>query len=151
MENKQLDNLITCPKCKVVESCYVVAINEFHNSYTCLNCGFKTNDLMVEGEFDTDEYEEVMPELYKEIKYKDEQNRFWYPFVINIENKGTVFANGVSADAWYWSAIKSIPLTDEEKVSPKFKGKLFKSDSKTLKDFGMDYFKACEYINFFTE
>jgi len=69
--------------------------------------------------------------------------------VINIEGKGTVFANGTSKEDWQWSAIKSVLLTEEEKENPKFKGKLFKSDSKTLQNFGNDYFAACDYISFF--
>ena len=143
------DNLITCPKCGVAESCYVLPINEFHKSYVCFNCGFQTNDLMREGEFNFEEYENEMPELYKEIKYTDSEGRVWYPHVINIEGKGTVFANGSSKEDWQWSAIKSVLLTEEEKESPKFKGKLFKSDSKTLQNFGNDYFAACDYISFF--
>ena len=143
------DNLITCPKCGVKESCYITPINEFHNSYVCFNCGFQTNDFMREGEFNFEEYEEELPELYKDIKYKDSEDRVWYPHIINIEGKGTVFANGSSKEDWQWSAIKSIELTEEEKESPKFKGKKYKSDSKTLKDFGTDYFEACDYIGFF--
>jgi len=144
-----IDNLITCPKCKVQESCYVTPINEFHNFYVCLNCGFQTSDLMVEGEFNFEEYEVELPELYKKIKYADNKGRVWYPHIINLDGKGTVFANGSSKDDWYWSAIKSIPLTEEEKENPRFKGKLFKSDSKTLQNFDKDYFEACDYIGFF--
>jgi hypothetical protein len=144
-----IDNLITCDKCKAEASCYVTSINEFHNSYTCLNCGFHTNDLMIEAEFNFEEYEAELPELYKDIKYKDEKNRIWYPYTINIEGKGTVFANGTSKDDWEWSGIKSVALTDEEKESGRFKDKKYKSDSKTLKNFGQDYFEAAEYIGFF--
>lgn len=143
------DNLITCPKCKAPESCYTQDINEFHKAYVCLSCGFQTNDLMVEGEFNFEEYEETMPELYKDIKQTDEQGRVWYPNIINIEGKGTVFANGPSKDKWEWSGILSVSLTEEEKESPKFKGKTHKSDSKTLKNFGKDYFEACDYIGLF--
>ena len=143
------DNLITCPKCGVQESCYVIPINEFHNSYVCFNCGFQTSDLMRQGEFDFDEYEKELPELYKDIKYVDEEGRVWYPHIINVEGKGTVFANGSSKDDWQWSAIKSVPLTEEEKQEAKFKGKTYKSDSKTLENFGKDYFEACNYIGFF--
>ncbi len=143
------DNLITCPKCKAPESCYTQDINGFHKAYVCLSCGFQTNDLMVEGEFNFEEYEETMPELYKDIKQTDEQGRVWYPNIINIEGKGTVFANGPSKDKWEWSGILSVPLTEEEKESPKFKGKTHKSDSKTLKNFGKDYFEACDYIGLF--
>jgi len=144
-----IDNLTTCDKCKAEDSCYTTSINEFHNSYTCLNCGFHTNDLMVEEEFNFEEYEAEFPELYKDIKYVDEKNRVWYPYIINIEGKGTVFANGASKEEWEWCGIKSVPLTDEEKESGKFKDKQYKSDSKTLKSFGQDYFEAADYIGFF--
>ena len=143
------NNLSICPKCGVQDSCYTVPLNEFHNSYVCFNCGFQTNDLMREGEFNFEEYETEMPELYKDIKYTDETGRVWYPHIINLEGKGTVFANGASKDDWQWSAIKSVLLTEEEKELPRFKGKTHKSDSKTLQSFGKDYFEACDYIGFF--
>lgn len=144
-----IDQLITCNKCKAETSCYTTPINETHNSYTCLNCGFHTNDLMVEGEFNFELYEAEFPELYKDIKCVDEKNRVWYPYIINIEGKGTAFVNGTSKEDWEWCGIKSIPLTEEEKESGRFKDKEYKSDSKTLKSFGKDYFDAADYIGFF--
>ena len=144
------DNLTACPKCKAEESCYTTPINEFHNSYSCLNCGFTTNDLMRQEEFDFEQYEDTIPELYKDIKYTDEEGRIWYPSVINIEEKGTVFANGTCEEDWQWSAIKSIELTEEEKQMNKFKGKTHKSDSSSLQNFGREgFFEACDYISFF--
>lgn len=143
------DNLITCPKCKAPESCYTQPVNEFHKSYLCLSCGFQTNDLMREGEFNFEEYEQELPELYKDIKTVDEEGRVWYPNIINIESVGTVFANGASKDEWEWSGILNVELTKEEKESPRFKGKKYKSDSKSLKNFGKDYFAACDYIGLF--
>ena len=143
------DNLITCPKCKAPESCYTQPVNEFHKAYVCLSCGFQTNDLMREGEFNFEEYEEQLPELYKDIKTVDEEGRVWYPNIINIESVGTVFANGSSKDVWEWSGILNVELTEEEKASPRFKGKKYKSDSKSLKNFGKDYFSACDYIGLF--
>ena len=143
------DNLITCPKCKAPESCYTQPVNEFHKSYLCLSCGFQTNDLMREGEFNFEEYEQELPELYKDIKTVDEEGRVWYPNIINIESVGTVFANGASKDEWEWSGILNVELTKEEKESPRFKGKKYKSDSKSLKSFGKDYFAACDYIGLF--
>ena len=124
------DNLITCPKCKEALACYKTPINEFHSAYSCLGCGFNTSDLIREGEFDFESYEEELPELYKDIKYKDEEGRVWYPNVVNIDGVGTVFANGPSKDDWQWSGIKS--------------------DSKTLESFGQGgYFEACDYIGLF--
>lgn len=143
------DNLITCPKCKAPESCYTQPVNEFHKSYLCLSCGFQTNDLMREGEFNFEEYEQELPELYKDIKTVDEEGRVWYPNIINIESVGTVFANGASKDEWEWSGILNVELTEEEKESPRFKGKKYKSDSKSLKSFGKDYFAACDYVGLF--
>lgn len=143
------DNLITCPRCKAPESCYTQPVNEFHKSYLCLSCGFQTNDLMREGEFNFEEYEQELPELYKDIKTIDEEGRVWYPNIINIESVGTVFANGGSKDEWEWSGILNVELTEEEKESPRFKGKKYKSDSKSLKNFGKDYFAACDYIGLF--
>lgn len=143
------DNLITCPKCKAPESCYTQPVNEFHKSYLCLSCGFQTNDLMREGEFNFEEYEQELPELYKDIKTVDEEGRVWYPNIINIESVGTVFANGSSKDEWEWSGILNVELTEEEKESPRFKGKKYKSDSKSLKSFSKDYFAACDYIGLF--
>ncbi len=142
------DNLSVCPKCKC-DGCYVVPINETKNSYYCWGCGFQTNDLMVEGIFDFEAYEEVIPELYKDIKYKDEEDRVWYPIAVNLEAKGTVFLNGKSADDVQWAAIKAIALTEEEQKQPKYKGASYKSDAKSLKSFGNDFIEACDYIGLF--
>lgn len=141
------DRLTDCPHCGQVSAVYTTPINEFHNYYLCLGCGFTTNDLMVEGEFDFETYEEELPELYKDAKKVDEKNRVWYPNVVNIPDKGTVFLNGPSAEEAQWSAIKSKKLTAAEKKKPAFKDKTHKSDSSTLKDFGGDYLSALEYIN----
>lgn len=144
-----IDTLINCPKCSEPNACYKLPINEVKNSYHCLGCGFQTSDLLKEGDYDVETYEAEMPELFKDIKYTDKEGRVWYPNVINIEHKGTVFPNGSSKEDWQWSAIKSVSLTEEEKESPRFKGKQFKSDSKSLQNFGLDYFAAADYIDFF--
>lgn len=143
------DRIIDCPNCKEKACCYQTPMNEFHNSYACFGCGFTTNDLMIENEFDFEEFESKLPELYKDLKIVDSENRVWYPQAINILEKGTVFANGKSKYSWQWSAIKTIELTEEEKQNPKFKGQFYKSDSKTLQNFRMDFIEACDYIGFF--
>jgi len=140
------DKLTDCPICNQIGSVYTTAINEFHNSYLCLGCGFSTNDLMIEKEFDFEEYEKEMPQLYIDTKKTDDLKRVWYPNVVNIQDKGTVFLNGSSVEESQWSAIKSVKLTKEEKKNPKFKDKTHKSDSSTLTNFGEDYLSALEYI-----
>lgn len=142
--------LIECPKCKC-DGCYATNINETKLSYFCWGCGYYTNDLMKEGEYDAAAFEETLPVLYVDSKYIDTEKRVWYPTSINIENKGTVFLNGKSIEEVQWSAIKVISLTEEERKQPKYKGLTYKSDPKSLKHFGNDFIEACSYINLFEE
>lgn len=145
-----MDQMTICPKCGC-DGCYVTPINEVNNNYFCWGCGYQTNDLMKEGEFDFEAYEETLPELYKDIKHKDDKNRVWYPITINLEGKGTVFLNGTNKDDIHWSAIKSVLLTEEEKAQPKYKDKTHKSDPKSMQHFGNDFIEACDYIGVFNE
>jgi hypothetical protein len=142
------DQMGTCPKCKC-DGCYISPINETNFNYFCWGCGFSTNDLMIEGEFDFVGYEETLPELYKDVKYVDEKKRVWYPISINIPDKGTVFLNGKSADDIQWAAIKVVELTEEEKQQPKYKNLTYKSDAKSLKNFEKDFIEALDYIGMF--
>jgi len=140
------DKLTDCPHCKQVGAVYTTAINEFHNSYLCFGCGYQTNDLMIEGEYNVEEYEAELPNLYIDAKKKDDQDRVWYPNIVNIQDKGTVFLNGTSLENAQWSAILNVPLNEEDKSKAIFKNKTHKSDSKSMKNFGSDYLSALEYI-----
>lgn len=137
------DKLVTCSRCGS-DACYE------HNHqgitiWSCMGCGFTTNELMIDGSELIKATEEVMPELYKDLRFVDDKNQVWYPTVVNIEDKGTVFANGTTVDNWGWAGIKATETTDEEKE--KFKGAKFKSDPKTLKMFDQKSFdEACAYI-----
>jgi hypothetical protein len=140
------DKLTDCPHCKQVGAVYTTPINEFHDSYLCLGCGYQTNDLMIEGEFQFEEYEAELPQLYVDAKKVDEDKKVWYPNVVNILDKGTVFLNGTNVEESQWSAILNVKLKAEDKKKPMFKGKTHKSDSSTMKNFGKDYLSALEYI-----
>ena len=143
------DFLTDCPCCGEKISCYKTNINEKLFQYSCFGCGYTTNDLMKLNEFDFEEFESTIPELYKDIKKVDAENRVWYPQAINIIGKGTVFANGSTKDEWNWCAIKSVLLTEEEKQNPRFKNQTHKSDPKSLKNFEKDFIEALDYIGFF--
>ena len=142
------ESLIQCPKCGS-DACYASPINKTASSYFCFGCGYTTTDLQKAGEFDIDLYEESIPELFKDSKFIDTENRIWYPGTINLPHKGTVFLNGASAETAQWCAIKSRPLTEEEQQSLANKGTTHKSDSKTLKNFEKDFIEALDYIGFF--
>jgi DNA-directed RNA polymerase subunit RPC12/RpoP len=141
------DRLTDCPHCGQIGAVYTTQINEFHSSYLCLGCGYQTNDLMVDGEYNTEEYEAELPNLYIDAKKKDDKNRVWYPNVVNIPDKGTVFLNGTSVEDCQWSAILNVPLNKEDKKKAIFKGKTHKSDPSSLQNFVGDYLSALEYIN----
>ena len=140
------DKLTDCPHCKQIGAVYTTPINEFYNSYLCLGCGYQTNDLLIEGEFQFEEYEAEFPQLYVDAKKIDENKKVWYPNVVNIPDKGTVFLNGTSVEDSQWSAIINVKLKAADKKNPMFKGKTHKSDSSTLTNFGSDYLAALEYI-----
>jgi hypothetical protein len=111
---------------------------------------------MIEGEFDFETYEETLPELYKDLKRVDDKKRVWYPTTINIQDKGTVFANGTSKDNWLWAGVLAVEVTAEEQGKFKIPGtKEFythKTDIKTLKNFSQeDFIEALDYISFFKE
>jgi len=137
------DKLVICPHCGS-DACYEHEQQKII-VWSCMGCGFTSNELMVEGSQLVIETEEVMPELYKDIKFMDDKKQIWYPTVINIEDKGTVFVNGTTKENWGWAGIKVVETTDEEKE--KFKGAKFKSDPKTLKTFSKDQFDdAVNYL-----
>jgi len=142
------DQLSICPKCKS-DACYKLPVNETAFNYYCFGCGYQTNDLMKVDEFNLVDYEETLPELYKDLKYVDDENRVWYPIAINISNKGTVFVNGKSVDTAEWCGIKVRELTEEEQKHLPNKGITHKSDSTTMKMFGNDFIEALDYISFF--
>jgi hypothetical protein len=142
------EELIICPACQS-DACYKVSINETHYSYTCMGGGHYTNDLMKLEEFNFEEYESTLPELYKDLSFVDSRNRVWYPMVINIPEKGTVFISGNSIDNWQWTAIKTRPITEEEAESLSNKGIKYKSDAKSIKYFEKDFIEAIGYIGFF--
>lgn len=137
------DKLVICSRCGS-DACYEHELEKI-KIWSCMGCGFTTNEVMTEGSQLMIESEEVMPELYKDIKFVDDQKRVWYPTVINVPDKGTVFVNGVNKDTWGWAGIKSVATTDEEKT--KLKGAPYKSDPTTLKTFPQDQFdEAVAYI-----
>ena len=142
------DKLVKCENCGS-DMCYATQINEVAWSYSCTGCGFTANDLLKEGAFDLEQFEETMPELYKDLKYVDDKNRIWYPLVVQSE-EGVAFIDGTNKDNWGWGAIKNRPLTEEEKQVYLDENKEvppYKSDSSTLQHFGkMGFLKAINYI-----
>ena len=146
----QYDTIIDCPK-SGGDLCYKVEVNKEITNYLSLSCGYWTNTLMKEGSEFYEEQLITLPELYKDISWKDpETELIWIPNTINIPELGMVFANGASADEWSWAAVKAVEL--EEGDEAKVEGQTHKMDMTTMKTFvERDYVEALSYIGVLPE
>ena len=112
----QYDEIINCPK-SGGDLCYKVEINKEITNFLSLSCGFWTNTLMKEDSEFYNEQLSTLPELYKDIAWKDpETDLIWIPNTINIPDKGMVFANGPGADEWSWAAVKAGKLEEGDEA-----------------------------------
>ena len=69
------DKLVKCENCGS-DVCYATQVNETAWVYSCTGCGFTASDLLKDGEFDMEQFEEILPELYKDLKYVDSKKEF---------------------------------------------------------------------------
>jgi hypothetical protein len=147
------DKTTFCTHCfSQLPLCYEVKIDETNKSYFCLQCGFSSNTLMKPGSEYAIRAASTMPQLYVDALFEDETGKMWFPTTVNMPEKGMVFLSGTSLDDCEWAAIKSTPVTEEEKPKFKIKGKegeyyKHKMDNTTLKMFGKNGFMdGLEYI-----
>ena len=108
------DNLIICPHCSS-DACYVTENSPTVKTYSCFGCGFTTNSLMKEGEEFYNEQSSILPELYKDIMFKDNNGLVWFPTAVNMPQNGMVFYNGTTKENAKWAAVKAVEVLEEEK------------------------------------
>lgn len=151
-----MDNLTICKHCGS-DACYTQEVTPEIINQFCYGCGFQTNTLMKEGEEFFEQQKELLPELYKDIIYKDENDQMWMPSMINVPDKGMVFANGTDPSNWKWAAVKAVAVTEEEKHKYPIKGKKdqyyeFRMDMTTMMPFGeKEFMDALSYIGVLPE
>ena len=148
-----MDNLTTCDRCGS-DACYVQEVNENVKLHFCYGCGFQANTAMKRGSEFLEQQMEVLPELYKELMGEDDNGTIWMPSVVNIPDKGMVFADGTNGQQWQWAAVKATLMSEEEKTKFKEKGKEFdyKMDMTTLTHFQeRDFIDALTYIGVLPE
>lgn len=125
------ETLGICPRCGG-NACHE-ASNDRLTVWSCFGCGFTSNSTLVEDNLETTE--SVIPQLYKDLKFKDENGYYWYPSTVILEDKSMVFADGKSIEEWKWAGVQS---KDE------------KADMSTVKYFEeKDFMEALDYIGFF--
>jgi hypothetical protein len=150
------DELTNCTHCGSIDGCYVIENSPTIKTYSCFGCGFTTNSLMKEGEEFYSQQLEVLPELYKDVMFTDENGLKWMPTTINLPQNGMVFYNGTNKENAKWAAVKAVKVTEEEKEKYPVKNKPgeyyeWRIDMTTMKSFEMKEFSdALEYIDIFT-
>jgi len=123
--------LTVCPRCGG-NACHE-ASNEQFTVWSCFGCGFTANSTTIDENLEN--IEGVMPQLYIDLKFKDDKNYNWYPSTVILEDKSMVFADGKSIEDWKWAGVKS---------------KNGKADMTTIKHFDeKDFMEALDYIGFF--
>jgi hypothetical protein len=147
-----MDKIIMCPK-SGGDLCYEIQVTPEITNWMSLSCGYWTNSLMKEGEEFYNEQMSALPELYKDLAWKDKSTELvWLPQTINEPQKGMIFANGTNANEWKWAAVKATPVTEEEKHKypiPKQPGEFYewRMDMDTLQHFDeKEFIDALEYI-----
>jgi ribosomal protein L1 len=110
---------------------------------------------MTEGSEFLTQQAEILPELYKDLFFKDKEGKIWMPNMVNQPDKGMVFAQGNNKDNWRWTGVKAVPVKEEEKKKYPKPGKKneyyeFRMDMSTAKYFEeKDFMEALEYIGIF--
>lgn len=149
-----MDKLIICKKCGS-DACYAQEVNESINNYQCMGCGFISNSLMTQGSDFMNEQESILPELYKDLFFTDDDGCIWMPSTVNIPTMGMIFANGTNKLDWHWAAVKAVKITEAEKeVFKKKDGTYYeyRMDMDTIKTYPeREYMDALEYIGIFSK
>ena len=148
------DKLTTCP-CGKSDACYEQELGADYKVSQCYGCGFTTNTLLTEDSKFLEEQLEVLPELYKDLIFVDDQGYYWMPSAVNTPNQGMVYADGANSHDWKWSAVKATKILEENKKNYPVPGKEgeyyeYKMDTSTLKQFKRrDFMEALDYIGVF--
>ena len=131
------DELIICSRCGS-DACYKQEVTKDISIELCYGCGFQSNSVMKKDSEFLSKQMETLPELYKVLLDEEEDTgKIWMPSIVNVKEKGMVFANGSGRNSWGWSAVKAIINEEGE----------FKTDMTTIKNFKeRDYMDALSYI-----
>jgi hypothetical protein len=127
------EKLTDCSRCGS-NACSEIS-NDKVTIWICMGCGFTSNNTITDS--NVEQMEITLPELYKALKYKDVNGKYWYPNSVVLEDKSMVFAEGTSVEDWKWSAVQS---------------KNGKADMTTKQDFlEREFMDALEYIGYFNQ
>ena len=145
-----MDKLTICDRCGS-DACYVQEVTPEITNHFCYGCGFQSNTLMTEGSEFMNQQTEALPELYKDLLFKDKTGKMWMPSWINDAEKGMIFAYGPSGKDWRWAAVKAIKRTKEDKKrNPNLKTEYKMDMANQVYFVEKDFMEALDYIGFLT-
>ena len=148
------DKLTTCPRCGS-DACYDNQESPNLINRMCYGCGFMTHNYMKEDSEFLQEQLEVLPELYKDLIFIDDNGYHWMPSTVNLPDKGMVYVNGKNTKEWKWTAVPTTEVSEEDKERFPRKGQpgkyhTHKMDHSLAKHFAeRDYMEALDYIGVF--
>lgn len=144
------DQLVVCNRC-ASDACYEQHIDENTITWLCMGCGFTTSTMMLEGGKLVAELLETSPELYKDLLFKDQNNRMWAPSTITLPGKGMVFIDGNNKDNWKWTAVRAVEITSEDRKLKEYPAdQTYRMDMPNAKYFGQrEFMDALEVIGFY--
>jgi hypothetical protein len=143
-----MENLTSCRRCSS-NACLEQKLSEKLTTWFCFGCGFTSSTELIEGSDTLAGIVLSAPELYKDLIFIDQHSLAWMPSTLTLPEKGMVFIDGSSVDDWQWSAVKAIPILEEERN--KFpEGQKYKMNVKGATKFApRDFMDALEDIGFF--
>lgn len=107
--------MLDCPICAADQSVAAIKMGGV-NTRICQDCGYQTNEGMIDGSDVEKSIFNSQPELFKDLKLVDDNGFVWYPTVLNEQNQAMLFPDGKNADNWGWRVAEYIPVGENDKV-----------------------------------
>jgi len=144
------DKLVECKRCGG-NACYEQHIKENTTTWLCMGCGFTTSTMMLVGSKLVQDLLATSPELYKDLLFKDEDNRMWAPSTITLPGKGMVFIDGNNKENWKWKAVQAVEITEKKtKIKEYPEDQTHKMNMQNAKEYGQrEFMDALEVIGFY--
>lgn len=148
---------ITCPHCgapECFEDTQTIPDGEDLTSYMCMECGYTSTSLNVDGSPIINQYESQTAELIKDLRWVDDKNLVWYPTVLNFPSYGIIFPDGVNKMDWKWTAAPAVDVAPEEQKNYPIPGQVGKFYERRIdmnasrKFLNNDFYGACLFLGF---
>lgn len=126
--------------------------NDTITTWLCFGSGYTTSTLMMKDSPAVKNALATSPELYKDLMHEDKQGRVWLPATITLPEKGMVFIDGTDKVNWNWTAVDSVPLTEEDRKLKEYPAEqTTRVDMKNKRIYSKnDFMDALESIGFFS-